>query len=235
MRLLDRRRLGQLPTIFKDIAQDSLWNNIYRDTNGEDANLENEIERFKQEINSDFERFFREHLQVFAEIWNGFRELTPEIKLENGKTTENIGFAKLDTNAKTQYWDGELRKQERCREKHCRDKFKKHIALYGKYKKALHFTLQAAEHQIWLTSTSNAIPIHMMFRTDPSWRSLTLIWFYLNRHKLTQQAKADIGSRHDFLGMSADVWYGYVSIVCCCIINHLYYSTMEHKYERIKV
>ena len=29
--------------------------------------------------------------------------------------------------------------------------------------------------------------------------------------------------------------YGYVSIVCCCIINHRYYSTMEHKYERIKV
>ena len=28
---------------------------------------------------------------------------------------------------------------------------------------------------------------------------------------------------------------GYVSIVCCCIINHRYYSTMEHKYERIKV
>ena len=28
---------------------------------------------------------------------------------------------------------------------------------------------------------------------------------------------------------------GYVSIVCCYIINHRYYSTMEHKYERIKV
>ena len=28
---------------------------------------------------------------------------------------------------------------------------------------------------------------------------------------------------------------GYVSILCCCIITHRYYSTMEHKYERIKV
>ena len=201
VRLLDKERLDKLPTIFADIAKDRLWGSIYRDTNGEGANLENEIDKFKQEIDSDFERFFRDHLQVFTEIWNGFIELRPN---------ESVVVANVDINEKTQNWDEILKKQEKISLDLCNRKYERHINLYTKYKKALHFTFQAAEHQIWLTSTSNAIPIHMMFRTDPSWRSLTLIWFYLNRHKLTQQAKADISSRHDFLGMSADVWYMHI-------------------------
>ncbi len=201
VRLLDKERLDQLPKIFSDIARNNQWNNIYRDTNGEDANLENEIERFKQEINSDFDRFFREHLQVFAEIWDGFIELEPD---------ESVFAANVDINEETQNWDKKLKTQEKISLDLCNRKYERHINLYTNYKKALHFVLQAAEHQIWLTSTSNAIPIHMMFRTDPSWRSLTLIWFYLNRHKLTQQTKADIDSRHNFLSMSADVWYMHI-------------------------
>ena len=135
------------------------------------------------------------------EIWGGFIELKPD---------ESVVVANVDINEETQNWDKKLKEQEKISLDLYNSKFERHINLYTKYKKALHFTFQAAEHQIWLTSTSNAIPIHMMFRTDPSWRSLTLIWFYLNRHKLTQQAKADISSRHDFLGMSADVWYMHV-------------------------
>ena len=213
VRLLDKERLDKLPTIFADIAKDRLWGSIYRDTNGEGANLENEIDRFKQEINSDFERFFREHLQVFAEIWDGFRELRSIEKLDDNDKKHNNSSTSFDTNKETQVWDEILKKQEKISLSLCNRKYERHICLYTKYKKALHFTLQAAEHQIWLTSTSNDIPIHMMLRTDPSWRSLTLIWFYLNRHKLTQQAKADIGSRHDFLSMSADVWYMHVESI----------------------
>ena len=105
VRLLDKNRLDHLPQIFSDIARNNQWNNIYRDTNGEGANLENEIERFKQEINSDFERFFREHLQVFAEIWRDFKELGSEKKSGGSETEEVVSATTFNINKETQDWD----------------------------------------------------------------------------------------------------------------------------------
>ena len=204
IRLFDKSKLDQLPEIFMDIAEDDEFSKIYIDANGRDANLKKEIEPIlgrdldKKSSCELLESFFADHFACFQAIWLGFK------KLKNDVVTG------IDINQQTINWNNNLKAEElKCLEG-CRNEHIEHIRIYHKCQHALHFILQSVEYKIWLTRTSNAIPIHMMFRTDPSWRSLVLIWFYLYRNNLTNTQLTGEDKLHGFLGMGADVWYAQV-------------------------
>ena len=204
IRLVDVAKLDNLPQIFAEQVQNVDWGQIYQEK--ENRNL---VEDCKDLTGSSdaLESFLEDLLKTFAAIWDELAKPKPPTEDEYP-----------DVNTRSYKWATTLEKLSHKIVEEQQNKNASYIERYAKLSHALHLVMDAAADNIWLTQTSNAIPIHLMFRAAPSWRVLIMAWSYCRRKQLFSHYYSNDSNPkmiHSYLDMDSQegnqqTWYAQV-------------------------
>ena len=204
IRLVDVAKLDKLPQIFDEQVRNADWGQIYQEK--ENRNLVEDCKDLTESSGA-LESFLEDLLKIFAEIWGELAKPKPPTEDECP-----------DVNTRSYKWATTLEKLSHKIVKEQHNKNASYIEHYKKLSHALHLVMDAAADNIWLTQTSNAIPIHLMFRAAPSWRVLIMAWSYCRRKQLFSHyydKNSNTKVVHSYLGMdrregNQQTWYAQV-------------------------
>jgi len=172
IRILDPNGLKNMPALFLEISKNEEYQQVYQERYKINKNQSLEANIGELGDLETLENFISQHLQTLSSL---FEDLKTEFqKVQNTNVSEAAELERITT----------LKDIKDRVVPNIKQRYQEHILSFHQHAEALAFVLGFLEEKIWRTKTSNAIPIHLLFRMSPSWCMSVLFWVYSHREEL---------------------------------------------------
>lgn len=194
IRIFDIEAVKSMPLHFEALVQDAKYQTLYQNK-GHKKSLLGDLKGLNNA--KLFSAFITRHAEtverLFSQIMTQFDE-----HLSQNKQSLNEALQGNDLSAFESAFESSFEKKVEDIVDIFRQENMAHIGEYNKYREALKFVFPMLEHNCFKTHTSNALPLHLLFRTTPTWCWFVLIWLYKNFDKIDLKDHQSI----DALGLS---------------------------------